>query len=96
MNTLDPRVAAIQVANPRVPYAGRTPDEARAISQGRIPPSPDVPLAAVEDFGIELPGRTLPVRLYRPRRDGRLPLLVYLHGGGFVLGNLDSEDAAAG
>src|ERR1700722_17031315 len=29
----------------------------------------------------------VPVRLYRPQRDGRLPLHVHFHGGGFVLGS---------
>ncbi|WP_436533184.1 alpha/beta hydrolase [Actinoplanes sp. HUAS TT8] len=34
---------------------------------------------------IDLPGRTLPVRVYRPAgASGRLPLVVHVHGGGFV------------
>ncbi|GII92910.1 alpha/beta hydrolase [Sinosporangium siamense] len=38
----------------------------------------------------------VPVRLYYgAKRDGPHPCLIYLHGGGFVLGGLDSEDAAA-
>ena len=43
------------------------------------------PLHAVDD--IELPGPTGPLaaRLYRPR-PGRLPLVLYLPGGGFVIG----------
>lgn len=37
----------------------------------------------------------VPLRLYRPlgSRATRLPLLVFLHGGGWVLGDLDSHDA---
>jgi acetyl esterase len=42
---------------------------------------------------IEVPGEvTLPARLYRPDGEPR-PLLVFLHGGGFVFGDLESHDA---
>ncbi len=43
------------------------------------------------------PGRDLPVRIYTPDTDkdtDRLPLLVYFHGGGFVVGSVDYTDAA--
>ena len=33
------------------------------------------------------------VRLYRPVADGTLPLLVFLHGGGWMLGDLETHDA---
>lgn len=35
----------------------------------------------------------IPIRTYRPERVGPLPTTVYFHGGGFVLGNLDTHDA---
>ena len=35
----------------------------------------------------------VPVRLYRPSADNGLPLLVFLHGGGWMLGDLDTHDA---
>lgn len=44
-------------------------------------------VASVED--IEVSG--VPVRIYRPR-DGELPGVVYLHGGGWVLGSITSVD----
>ena len=37
----------------------------------------------------------VPVRLYRPAEDGDLPVIVHLHGGGFVFGDLEVHDAAA-
>lgn len=39
-------------------------------------------------------GSVLPGRLYRPNvtRDDRLPLLVYFHGGGWCVGDVDSHD----
>jgi acetyl esterase/lipase len=57
-----------------------------------------------EDLDIEdrmIPGREggpeISVRLYRPRRVASpMPAIVYVHGGGFVVGNLDSEHVGAG
>jgi acetyl esterase len=44
-----------------------------------------------QDRWLHLPGRELLVRVYRPR-DGRLPALLYLHGGGWVAGSVDTHD----
>jgi acetyl esterase len=48
----------------------------------------------VRDFEIVTPAASLPARHYRPSRSqsSPAPLLVYLHGGGFALGNLDTHD----
>ncbi len=35
----------------------------------------------------------LPARVYHPDPSRRLPLLVYVHGGGFVLGSVNVADA---
>lgn len=50
---------------------------------------------SVEDRVLEREGRALPLRLYAPaeRPEGRRPGLVFLHGGGFVAGGLDTHDA---
>ena len=54
------------------------------------------PVGAVEDRSIPGPGGDLPVRIYRPSLDApTLPALVYFHGGGHVIGNLDTHDAVA-
>jgi acetyl esterase len=55
---------------------------------------PSIPLARVEDLEIPGPVGTIPARLYD--RDGAglapRPLLVYYHGGGWVIGDLDTHD----
>jgi acetyl esterase/lipase len=51
---------------------------------------PDV--AVLEDFEIEAGGGAIPARLYRPAADGRLAIVVYFHGGGWLLGSVDSAD----
>uniref|UniRef100_UPI0035CB2A8E alpha/beta hydrolase n=1 Tax=uncultured Sphingomonas sp. TaxID=158754 RepID=UPI0035CB2A8E len=50
---------------------------------------PGVDLAEVRDFDAD----GVPVRLYRPTNDTVLPLLVFAHGGGWMLGDLESHDA---
>jgi acetyl esterase len=56
------------------------------------------PVGAVEDLAIAGPGGPVPARLYRPAtRAGTvaqpdLPLLLWFHGGGWVVGSIDSHD----
>ena len=47
---------------------------------------------AVEERDIAGPAAHLRVRIYRPDGGVRLPVLVYFHGGGWVVGGLDSHD----
>ncbi len=80
----------------RSAFETQAPAEARrSYSAGRqalqLPPEP---VAACRDATIAGPGGPLPLRLYRAAgtADEVLPALLYLHGGGWVLGNLDSHD----
>jgi acetyl esterase len=53
------------------------------------------PVAAVEDLTVDGAAGSLPARLYRPAHDRRArPLVVYYHGGGWVVGDLDTHDGA--
>jgi len=55
------------------------------------PPAPEV--GEVTDAVMPGPGGDLPYRLYRPAEpEGPHPVVVYFHGGGWVLGDLDSDD----
>ena len=46
----------------------------------------------VQDLFVNGPDASVPIRLYRPMTIGSLPALLYLHGGGYMLGGLDSPD----
>jgi acetyl esterase len=49
---------------------------------------------SVEHILIPGPESLMTARIYRPSDDRHLPLILYFHGGGFVLGNLNSYDAS--
>jgi acetyl esterase/lipase len=54
------------------------------------PPGPDV--GEVVDGLLPGPSGNLQYRLYRPATPGPHPIVAYFHGGGWVLGDLDSDD----
>jgi acetyl esterase len=49
-------------------------------------------VASVRDVELALEGRTLRARLYVPLEDENKALVVYFHGGGFVVGDLETHD----
>lgn len=53
-----------------------------------------VALARIEDRKLPdlLPGRETPVRIYWPRTDAVLPAVLYIHGGGWVVGDIEVYD----
>ncbi|WP_167103870.1 alpha/beta hydrolase [Mycobacterium sp. DL592] len=55
---------------------------------------PDILVAGTAAVSIPGPAGVIPARHYRPLGDGRAPLLVFYHGGGYVVGDLESHDAA--
>lgn len=51
------------------------------------------PMAEVRDFTVPAPAGRLPVRLYKPEgSDAVVPLVVYFHGGGWVIGSIEAYD----
>jgi len=49
----------------------------------------------VDDLAIDGPGGPLPVRIYQPKNaaPGPRPIVLYYHGGGFVIGSIDTHDS---
>ncbi|HEY2417332.1 MAG TPA: alpha/beta hydrolase [Steroidobacteraceae bacterium] len=60
-----------------------------------FPADPGAPMAKVLDLTVATPDGNIPVRIYRPRDMEPLPVLVYFHGGGWVLGSIDTHDSVA-
>jgi acetyl esterase len=77
---------------------GRTVEQARAENRAEVPVvcGPPRPMARVEELTIPGPDSEMPARLYvalgapQPPQ----PMLVYYHGGGWVIGDLDTHDSA--
>jgi acetyl esterase len=72
-----------------------SPDEARRVYRERrffTQPAPPT-LAEVQDLAAPGPAGPIPLRLYRPATAPRpAPVLVYFHGGGWTIGDLDTHD----
>ncbi len=88
---LDPKVEAALAATPSPDYRAQGPARTRATFNelaARVPKLSE-PLAAIEDRTI---GGGIRIRLYRPQGKGSFPVLLFFHGGGWVVGDLESHD----
>jgi acetyl esterase len=92
---LDPAAAEMLAAPSERPNAHLLPvEEARRNFDGDFAAvGPGEPVDSVTDLRIPVAGGEIPARLYRPAV-GRLPVVVYFHGGGWLLGSIESHDAA--
>lgn len=75
------------------PMSSSDPQTARAGSAAALAMlgAPMEPGVAAEDFELKAPGRNIPVRLYTPdNQDAVIPLMVYMHMGGGVIGDLET------
>jgi acetyl esterase/lipase len=91
---LDPQARAlIQAMPPHPPWSSMSPAAARAFPT----PMNAAPEAvfSVTQRSIEGPGGWLALRIYKPAAAAQYPALIYLHGGGMVLGGLDTTDRFA-
>ena len=97
---LDPQVASVIdliVKSGRPAYHTLSPKEARRLfletRPASTPPAPQI--GAVRDLTADGPLGTIPLRVYRPGGvpDSRpLPVLVFFHGGGWVIGDIETHD----
>jgi acetyl esterase len=72
----------------------RIANQVSAMAMGARPP---IPMASVEDLTVPGEAGPLPCRLYVPPRlqaGSAAPLLLFFHGGGWVIGGLDTHDDA--
>lgn len=98
--TLDPQAKALMeiVARAAAPAfhtldVAKARDETRKLFAYFSPPAP--PVAAVREIAIPTDGAAIAARLYRPLGSTgamALPLLVFFHGGGWTVGDLDSYE----
>ncbi|GAA5028839.1 alpha/beta hydrolase [Microbacterium fluvii] len=94
---IHPEIAKILAV---IPPAGATPPDVtawRAMGEQHVPPADErMPqLHAVDDAVVPGPDADVPVRMYTPVEADSYGILVYLHGGAFFSGSLDTHDAVA-
>src|SRR5438876_7675622 len=97
---LDPQARAVLeliIKSGRPPYHQLSPKDARQLFRETRPASTPVPpeIGMVKDLTAEGPLGPIPLRLYRPKgvpAATALPALVFFHGGGWVIGDLDTHD----
>jgi acetyl esterase len=83
-----------QDASGRPPLHQQSVPEARAfhLADARALNGPSAPVASVQDRAIPGPAGDLPVRVYTPEGEPPFPIVVWFHGGGWVVGSLDTYD----
>lgn len=93
---LDPQVEAyrreLHAAGAR-PLHELSVAEAREAELEDLEPTPLEPVARVLEYAVPGPGGEIPLRLYLPDAGHALPVLVYVVGGGWVLGSLADADS---
>ncbi len=93
---VNPQIAALlemMAQGPAVDFATVTPAVLRAVFDQPMQMGPPPAMARVQAVSVPLEGRTLEARLFVPEGAGEAPpLTLYLHGGGWVVGTLDTHD----
>lgn len=93
---LHPDLVAL-LADPRLaltrPPPGVSLEAFRQAANGYLARAPRPELEKFEDVTIDGPGGSLALRLYHPPSPSREGVVLFLHGGGFVFGNLETHDA---
>ena len=79
------------------PLHEMSPADAREVFRGLIAFDQPEEVTRVDDRLIPADGTDVPVRVYTPADavGGNAPLLIWIHGGGWVIGDLDTADATA-
>ncbi len=84
---------AALAAEPGPKISELSPAEGREMYRMMRPVNPELAIGSVEDRVIETDAGAIPVRIYHPAAGGPLPILMNFHGGGWVIGDLDTADA---
>ncbi|RNF38120.1 alpha/beta hydrolase [Planococcus salinus] len=80
-------------AMPAMPMEQLTPEAMRSTENSQLVAQQKEPVEKVEDRTIPLAGRDIPIRIYTPAGQTPFPALVFYHGGGWVVGSIESHDA---
>lgn len=71
------------------------PEMMRQTAEQSVLPIPLPTIAETSDHAIPGPAGMVPARLYRPTAEASLPAILFLHGGGWVMGTIDQYERFA-
>lgn len=86
---IHPDLQPLLDAVPAVDFETLPLEDLRAMAAAQLPDPAAPPLASTEDRLLDTPNGTLTVRIHRPLREGPKPTVVFIHGGGWVVGSPD-------
>ena len=96
---LDPVIASVlelMAASGAKAMASGTPEQARegfrGLTVGTRDPATLAQVGEIDDRTFDGPAGPVPVRVYRPASEGPHPTIAFFHGGGYVIGDLDTHD----
>ena len=94
---VDPQFAPLLAQTETAPPLSEVPLQVLRMGMGGPRPADfqPTPVAQVIDENIPGPRGDIKLRIYRPHAEDNLPVLVFMHGGGFILGDLDTHDEVA-
>ncbi|BCT91247.1 acetylhydrolase [Lysobacter helvus] len=69
-------------------------DAVKALLESQGKPTTPEAVAKVENRTFPGPGGAVPIRIYTPEGKGPMPVVLYIHGGGWVIADLDTYDAS--
>lgn len=70
------------------------PDAVKALLKAQGKGIDPEPIGGIKDMSFASDGTTLPARVYTPQGNGPFPVLVYFHGGGWVIADIDAYDSS--
>jgi acetyl esterase len=100
MPTLHPQIVQVLKMQAKAglrPFEAMTPPEARAQMEAtaRARKAEPLPVSRVEEREMPGPAGMIRLRLYWPKAPAPVPAIAYYHGGGHVIGSLDTHDLIA-
>src|SRR4051812_15060888 len=93
--TLDPQIPQILPPLPSPPPLSgpvAAPAGMRVFPVDMRDPTPLAPVRSTEDTTYPTPNGPRKARVYRPEVEGPTPTVLFLHGGGYVIGDIDTHD----
>ena len=96
---LHPQVAGLlteMASSGAPPIASLSVADAKMMGEGMVGLGGEqIPVAATRDIDIPVGDTTIAARVYTPEGDGPFPIVVFIHGGGWVICSVNSHDNVA-